>query len=91
MSNFSFSHYVFKKLVLQTRKNKGLVGKGLKFTGCFYILCQIRVNKNVPFYVHTLMDQEQVVSGLSVCLLLYYSVLFFCKKLEHWPLLLNGI
>ena len=28
-SNFSFSHSVFKKLVLQTRKNKGLFWKGL--------------------------------------------------------------
>ena len=30
MSNFSFSHSVFKRLVLQTRKNQGLFGKGLK-------------------------------------------------------------
>ena len=29
MSNFSFSHSVFKRLVLQTRENKGLFGKGL--------------------------------------------------------------
>ena len=28
MSNFSFSHSVFKRLVLQTRKNQGLFGKG---------------------------------------------------------------
>ena len=28
-SNFSFSHIVFKRLVLQTRKNQGLFGKGL--------------------------------------------------------------
>ena len=27
--NFSFSHCVFKRLVLQTRKNQGLFGKGL--------------------------------------------------------------
>ena len=30
MSYFSFSHSVFKRLVLQTRKNQGLFGKGLK-------------------------------------------------------------
>ena len=30
MSNFSFSHSVFKRLVLQTRENQGLFGKGLK-------------------------------------------------------------
>ena len=29
MSNFSFSHFVFKRLALQTRKNQGLFGKGL--------------------------------------------------------------
>ena len=30
-SNFSFSRSVFKRPVLQTRKNQGLFGKGLKF------------------------------------------------------------
>ena len=30
MRNFSFSHSVFKRLVLQTRENQGLFGKGLK-------------------------------------------------------------
>ena len=29
LSNFSFFHSVFKRLVLQTRKNQGLSGKGL--------------------------------------------------------------
>ena len=29
MSNFFFSHSVFKRLVLQTGKNQGLFGKGL--------------------------------------------------------------
>ena len=29
-SNFSFSHSVFKRLVLQTCKSQGLFGKGLK-------------------------------------------------------------
>ena len=29
MSNFSFSHSLFKRLLLQTHKNEGLVGKGL--------------------------------------------------------------
>ena len=28
-SHFSFFHSVFKRLILQTRKNKGLFGKGL--------------------------------------------------------------
>ena len=30
MSNFSYSHSVFKRLVQQTRKNQGLFGKDLK-------------------------------------------------------------
>ena len=29
-SNFSFSHGVFKRPVLQTRKNQGVFGKGLR-------------------------------------------------------------
>ena len=29
-SNFSFSHSVFKRFVLQKRKKKGFFGKGLK-------------------------------------------------------------
>ena len=29
-SNFSLSHSVFKRLILQTRKNQGLFGKGLR-------------------------------------------------------------
>ena len=37
-SNFSFSHSVFKRLVLQTRKNQGLFGKGFnlyqRIPGC---------------------------------------------------------
>ena len=34
-SNFSFSLSVLKKLVLLTRKNQGLFGKGLKFLGYY--------------------------------------------------------
>ena len=34
MSNFSFSHSVFKRLVLQTGKNLGLLGKGVMLLVC---------------------------------------------------------
>ena len=34
-SNFSFSHSVFKRLVLQTRENQSLFGKGLNLTHRF--------------------------------------------------------
>ena len=33
MNNFSFSHSVFKRLVLQTGENQGLFGKGLRTQG----------------------------------------------------------
>ena len=37
-SNFPFSQSVFKGLVLQTRKNKGLFGKGLRRkVGCKHV------------------------------------------------------
>ena len=36
MSNFSFSHSVFKRLILQTRKNQGFFGKGLIDQISFY-------------------------------------------------------
>ena len=50
-SNFFFSHGVFKRLVLQTRKNQGLFGKGLK------ILCnkeKIMVSSIVLTHSHTM-------------------------------------
>ena len=41
MSNFSFSHSVFKRLVLQTRKNNGLFGKGLTDSKVFVYKIQV--------------------------------------------------
>ena len=39
LSNFSFFHCIFKTLVLQTRKNQGLFGKGLNgFDSCHSLL-----------------------------------------------------
>ena len=35
-SNFSFSHSVYKRLVLQTHKNRGLFGKGLRVMRQFW-------------------------------------------------------
>ena len=34
MSNISFSHSVFERLILQTRENQGLFGKGLTCIFC---------------------------------------------------------
>ena len=44
-SNFSFSHSVFKRLVLQTRENLGLFGKGL-----IYIFCWMQENANIALH-----------------------------------------
>ena len=40
-SNFSFSYSVFKRLVLQTHKNQGLFGKGLKDSNNFFLVIQL--------------------------------------------------
>ena len=58
-SNLSFSHSVFKRLALQTRKNQGLFGKELSQSEVVlhstlqlllqydFILCLIEINKIV--------------------------------------------
>ena len=53
-SNFSFSHSVFKRLVMQKRKNQGLFGKGLKVPykvsrSCKLWLPRKNVTKNVGY------------------------------------------
>ena len=53
MSNFSFSHSVFKSHVQQTRKNEGLFGKGL--SGRRVILLATKIDKfpnlNIKFHL----------------------------------------
>ena len=46
MSNFSFSYSNFKRLVLQTRKNQGLFGKGFNRDGLF-----LRLSQSFSMYV----------------------------------------
>ena len=43
-SNFSFSHSVFKRLVLQTRKNQGLFGKGLSLAKTYIVLARLALS-----------------------------------------------
>ena len=46
-SNFTFSHSVFKRLVMQTRKNQGLFGKGLNIKESIpYILLTLYTTTN---------------------------------------------
>ena len=48
-SNFSFSHSVFKRHVLQTRKNQGLFGKGLRRRLLLDKICRLLVTKKKFF------------------------------------------
>ena len=49
-SNISFSHIVFNRLVLQTRKNQGLFGKGLKnFSSETIDWIFTKFHRNVPW------------------------------------------
>ena len=45
MSNFCFSHCVFKRLVLQTRKNRGLFGKQLSLSQAAYFRHNLELSK----------------------------------------------
>ena len=58
-SNFSFSHSVFKRLRLQTRKNQGLFGKGLN--KCSSLI----LRKNyLNIYLHFLLLPTMFSNGL---------------------------
>ena len=76
-SNFSFSPSVFKRLVLQTRKNQGLFGKGLIFP-CFMF-------KNFTIIIHVshadriTRTTEKILMGVCntiVCEFIYRNVLY---------------
>ena len=54
MSNFFFSHSVFKRLVPQTRKNQGLFGKQLTKSllySIFHLLFILMENMGYYFYL----------------------------------------
>ena len=60
-SNFSFSHSVFKIVVLQTRKNQGLLGKGLNG--------KLDIDKTIEFSLKiwkTLLVKEKMLVT-SIC------------------------
>ena len=74
-SNFSFSHSFFKSLVLQTRKNKGLFGKGLNIF--FYnkpsvlhhkktvVVCHLSLQQLVSFQRHTMLYYQVTLGSLA--------------------------
>ena len=67
MSNFSFSHIVFKRLVLQTRKNQGLFGKGSR---CCLQFVSILIGLKFCLLVMAGLDGlkwQQTVCELTLC------------------------
>ena len=56
-SNFSFSYSVFKRLILQTRKNRGLFGKVLIWTGL--IFCYL--------VQHYRLDSPKIQNTIQIC------------------------
>ena len=54
-SNFFFSHSVFERLVVQTRKNQGLFGKGLTLQAPFTTIFAFGYN----------VDQDQTAQNVQ--------------------------
>ena len=77
-SNFSFSHCVFKRLVLQTSKNQGLFGKQLKHPLIQYrgeiFLCSIGQNFSTI--------KKSQVNIIMWCKKFYFyqTICFFCPE-----------
>ena len=72
MSNFSFSHCVFKRLVLQTRKNQGLFGKGLRCIAVENFARKGEIACNNQFLL------------FSQCFLSNTVLIFHFRKMDKW-------
>ena len=83
-SNFSFSHSVFNRPVLQTRENQGLFGKGLNhilsyfdIQKCLRFSMVCEYNSNIDLYLYPLQNQcswGYTGISLSVCQCVHVSV-----------------
>ena len=74
MSNFSFSNSVFKRLLLQTRKNQGLFGKGLTLD---HTIPTLNDPEEESFRKTTVEQEENEVTSISF---FSYSVFYSIKK-----------
>ena len=90
-SNFSFSHSVFKRLVLQTRKNQGLFGKGLTdiqnvlYKDGLLIYCMVfNTFFNIIYISYIMAASSHMHLFLELCLA-QYSFLATCCFL-NWQL-----
>ena len=66
-SNLSFSHCLFKRLVLQTRKNQELFGKGLKtalYSGekCYFSVKTYKISPPIALNREYTMPHSQINS-----------------------------
>ena len=100
-SIFSFSHSVFKRLVPQTRKNKGLFGNGLRRNFwlvflpslasqklCYFQMCKTsRINKNVLENGWQIQTLGDLVSGLTLCTGFFFFVRLIIGKTFQRPCL----
>ena len=84
MSNFCFSHSVFKRLVLQTRKNQGLFGKGLT-----HYSIDTHLDASIRQLLKTLWEKEKllVTSNFSFSNNVFYSVIYLC---HHFSIFLTS-
>ena len=77
MSNFSFSNSVFKRLLLQTRTNQGLFGKGLTLD---HTIPTLNDPEEESFRKTTVEQEENEVTSISF---FSYSVFYSIKKKEE--------
>ena len=84
-SNFSFYHSVFKRFLLQTRKNQGLFGKGLTYCSntMLFVPCNIPFLNSFPnstSLLKTLWKNEKSLvtsnSSFSQCFLPFRKTLY---------------
>ena len=75
-SNSSYSHSAFKRLVLQTRKNQGLFGKGLTFNPF--------PNKPLSLHVCSISLENTVGTGEIVPNEQFFLFPVFSTRLENF-------
>ena len=92
-SNFSFPQSVFKRLILQTCKNQGLFGKGLRFNqfGCgFMQIVFLAIFYNSPLLVRMVvraLKENCVITGCDMTLAVKMSINSKANKQGKVPIL----
>ena len=82
LSKFSFSHSVFKRLVRQTHKNKGLFGKGLGSLMLQKSACY-RWTLSLMQFCHLLHDIFNLIHSCISNSVIFLDVEIFIAKCSH--------